>query len=241
MAKFNTTFFNKNLGCFRRYKAFTLAEVLITLGIIGVVAAMTIPTLMNKTNDAEFKTALKKAYSTLNQVSQRAAFENGGSLAGFDTLPHISASADTNSEYFMEMFLAYVNPVKVCYTGDTSCSKGEIDYKTHDGSAWPAGWIVSPGTFPAIVLNDGSIWYFWAASTNCDSDRITDRNNCCGHIRVDTNGFKLPNKTASDFWEFEVGAEGRIVPMGSSADKFKDDYAVTFGYNPIMTNWLMNK
>ena len=48
--------------------AFTLAEVLITLGIIGVVAAMTIPTLISNTNGAQFKTAYKKALSTLNQA-----------------------------------------------------------------------------------------------------------------------------------------------------------------------------
>ena len=47
---------------------FTLAEVLITLGIIGVVAAMTIPTLISNTNGAQFKTAYKKALSTLNQA-----------------------------------------------------------------------------------------------------------------------------------------------------------------------------
>ena len=48
--------------------SFTLAEVLITLGIIGVVAAMTIPTLISNTNGAQFKTAYKKALSTLNQA-----------------------------------------------------------------------------------------------------------------------------------------------------------------------------
>ena len=44
-----------------KMKAFTLAEVLITLGIIGVVAAMTMPTLMNSTNGAQYKTAYKKS------------------------------------------------------------------------------------------------------------------------------------------------------------------------------------
>src|SRR5574344_352750 len=47
---------------------FTLAEVLITLGIIGVVAAMTMPTLMNATNGAQFKTAYKKALSEISQA-----------------------------------------------------------------------------------------------------------------------------------------------------------------------------
>ncbi len=51
----------------KRY-GFTLAEVLITLGIIGVVAAMTIPTLMNNTGDQEFKTGFKKVIAALNQA-----------------------------------------------------------------------------------------------------------------------------------------------------------------------------
>jgi prepilin-type N-terminal cleavage/methylation domain-containing protein len=47
---------------------FTLAEVLITLGIIGVVAAMTIPTLMTNTTASQFKTAYKKSLSNLKQA-----------------------------------------------------------------------------------------------------------------------------------------------------------------------------
>src|SRR5574344_2677103 len=46
--------------------AFTLAEVLIVLGIIGIVAAMTIPTLMNKIQKHEYVVGLKKEYSMLN-------------------------------------------------------------------------------------------------------------------------------------------------------------------------------
>ena len=42
--------------------------MLITLGIIGVVAAMTMPTLMNSTNGAQYKTAYKKALSVLSQA-----------------------------------------------------------------------------------------------------------------------------------------------------------------------------
>ena len=60
-----------------RKNGFTLAEVLITLGIIGVVAAMTIPTLISNTNGAQFKTAYKKVLSTMNQaVLMNIALEN---------------------------------------------------------------------------------------------------------------------------------------------------------------------
>ena len=52
----------------KKHLGFTLAEVLITLGIIGVVAAMTIPTLMSNTGKSEFKTAYKKIISAVNQA-----------------------------------------------------------------------------------------------------------------------------------------------------------------------------
>lgn len=48
--------------------AFTLAEVLITLGIIGVVAAMTLPSLVNRTRQKELETAFQKQYSVLQQA-----------------------------------------------------------------------------------------------------------------------------------------------------------------------------
>ncbi|MCR4881467.1 MAG: type II secretion system GspH family protein [bacterium] len=51
-------------------KGFTLAEVLTTLMVIGVVAAMTIPTLMNSTSDQQYKVAYKKALSVLSQGIQ---------------------------------------------------------------------------------------------------------------------------------------------------------------------------
>ncbi len=50
-------------------KAFTLAEVLITLGIIGVVAAMSLPSLMNKITNRTFEAKFKKSVSVLNQLS----------------------------------------------------------------------------------------------------------------------------------------------------------------------------
>ncbi|OGI22573.1 MAG: hypothetical protein A2287_06030 [Candidatus Melainabacteria bacterium RIFOXYA12_FULL_32_12] len=49
-------------------KGFTLAEVLVTLVIIGVVAALTIPALLQNANQSEFKSAFKKSLATLNQA-----------------------------------------------------------------------------------------------------------------------------------------------------------------------------
>ena len=50
-------------------KAFTLSEIIITLGIIGIVAALTIPTLIQNSNSKKFLTQFKKSISTLNQAA----------------------------------------------------------------------------------------------------------------------------------------------------------------------------
>lgn len=62
-----------------KFSGFTLAEVLITLGIIGVVAAMTIPVLIANTRSAKYRSQFKKTVSTLSQAARLS-----DSLYGFD-------------------------------------------------------------------------------------------------------------------------------------------------------------
>lgn len=57
--------------------SFTMAEVLITLGIIGIVAAMTLPSLIKKHQRIETETRLKKAYSVINQAFLAAQAKHG--------------------------------------------------------------------------------------------------------------------------------------------------------------------
>lgn len=61
----------------RMKKGFTLAEVLITLGVIGIVAAMTLPALVQKNNTLTVETRLKKFYTTINQAINQAQAEYG--------------------------------------------------------------------------------------------------------------------------------------------------------------------
>ena len=62
---------------------FTLAEVLITLGIIGIVAAMTIPTLMTNNQSKKLKSQFLKSYSTISQA-YRLMLENDDSVSNSD-------------------------------------------------------------------------------------------------------------------------------------------------------------
>ena len=64
-------------GILNLNKGFTLAEVLITLGIIGVVAAMTLPTLIQKQKRIETSSRLKKFYSAMSQAILLSEKDNG--------------------------------------------------------------------------------------------------------------------------------------------------------------------
>ena len=74
-------------------QGFTLAEVLITLGIIGVVAAITLPTVINKAQNMILKNQFKKAYSTFYNAMKLVQVQNGAPMACWywDTNPYDAA------------------------------------------------------------------------------------------------------------------------------------------------------
>lgn len=86
-------------------KSFTLSEVLITLGIIGVVAAMTIPTLMTKINHIKLKSQFKEGYAILSQAV-KLANDDGWSLS--------SAKNDSERYKLSYEFLKYFKGATVC-------------------------------------------------------------------------------------------------------------------------------
>ncbi|MBE7706102.1 MAG: type II secretion system protein [Cyanobacteria bacterium SIG30] len=109
-------------GASRSLKAFTLAEVLITLAIIGVVAALTIPTTIANYKNQEIATKLKKSYNTITNAINRAQVDHG-SFASWD----FSLQArDFGDRYIFP----YLEVVKKCPANtvlanvDTDCFKG---------------------------------------------------------------------------------------------------------------------
>ena len=92
-----------------RKTAFTLAEVLITLGIIGVVAAMTLPALITKHQKKVVATRVKQFASVWQQAYRQVEYEQGGSLSV--TLGAKDPEAALNA--YNETFGKYVRTMKV--------------------------------------------------------------------------------------------------------------------------------
>ena len=102
--------------------AFTLAEVLITLGIIGIVAAMTLPALIQRNNNQVVETRLKKFYSSMNQAIIRAEADYGDKKYWFEDLSAIDEDGNINSskieEWFNKYFTPYIKIIKIEQNAD---------------------------------------------------------------------------------------------------------------------------
>ena len=203
---------NKNLGKSQLYTAFTLAEVLITLGIIGVVAAMTTPTLINKTNDLEMKSAWKKAYCELSQVTEQLIQENGG-------VDFSGQCADMDDTCLRDLFAAKIKTVKIC--GTAPITEGCVV----SVSKWMNGTTgnLIANNIPTIVTNSGYSVKFRAHAKDCSFGYAGIKEwNGCGWMQVDVNGLKKPNTVGKDI--FLIGLDkNKINPWQSSANDCTPD------------------
>jgi prepilin-type N-terminal cleavage/methylation domain-containing protein len=189
-------------------KGFTLAEVLITLLIIGVIASIVIPGLIADTQQAEYKTAWKKAYADLSQSTARIVADNGGSLKGLFT----------NDNSVRNNYSAYLSYTKSCdYPNNFgNCwHKMDGDCKNLKGTA-NSGW----GSGSGLILNNGSLVRFRFNQSDCNDTSYTVP--ICGHIIIDINGFKSPNVTGKDIFAVYI-QENTIKPWGTIGDSYQND------------------
>lgn len=191
-------------------EAFTLAEVLITLGIIGVVAALTIPTLIQNANEKATITAVKKAYSVLSQAYTMAENENG--------TPDSWGITANPSPALLNMMKPYLRISKDCTDSSQGCFPAGVNYKFLATSRGFDG-IYDDADIPKLRLSDGTSIKAITSSSTCGAVEGTTLalQNVCGRYFVDINGDKLPNSYGKDLFHFWLTKYG-IVPVGSSAE-----------------------
>ncbi len=188
---------------------FTLAEVLITLGIIGVVAAMTIPNLIANTNGAKYRSGFKKAISTLSQAGLMAQAQYDFDYAGISAAEATSGScASDHPESNMTMCAIFNGTLTgQTYRGrvrdikrqaNTSAGSSASAYEISRRHVLDAGFAGDYTGWHAYSLADGSIVAFEDTASNCAlniGEKIYTSDpmfNCLGFI--DVNGVTLPNK-----------------------------------------------
>ena len=173
--------------------AFTLAEVLITLGIIGIVAAMTLPSLINNQRNKALQTALKKAYSRHSDALMLVKAE-----AGVDNIFNEFVIYDKNAggyyrkNEFINMYRSKLKIIGKCKYKKRirNYSNTEDAYIDIGGTATPKT-LLSDGTCMDLVINGGNIG-----------------------ITIDINGAdKGPNRLGHDVFTFHVNKKGMWEPV----------------------------
>jgi len=196
--------------------AMTLAEVLLTLGIIGVVAAMTIPTLIENNQKTQYVTALKKVYSNFNQVLVQYSANNGcvGDLKCTGLF-----NGDGNA--VVAALAPYFKIAKQCGSGVSGCFPGQVS-SSFDGSTNRSSFLNGLGN--SFITQDGMAFYIESWNDNCASNVSTgatgDMEQGCGNIIVDVNGYKGPNNFGRDIFYFWItnGRGPNLYPVGGQDD-----------------------
>lgn len=185
-------------------KGFTLSEVLITLGIIGVVAAITIPGLITNYRKHVAATTLEKSISTLNQTIKLSENENGELETWNKSLPQ--------EEFIDKYFRPYIKIMQTC-NPITKCGyKSQTPWKNLTGAA--AGIYGSPnhrGRTPFIAM-DGILYTFGFINDGGAPDGNNDK-----IIIIDINNSRGPNQFGKDIFFLYRKDEASIYPYG--ADK----------------------
>ena len=170
-------------------KAFTLAEVLVTLGIIGVVSAMTVPTLMQNYQKKSYVTQLHKVYSEVSQglvIYQTERNAVNLKEAGIN-------SKDSAVNFLKSVFKVVTD----CGEDNEPCFAPDGEYRKIDGTVITDSRCESH--HPCYTLANGasvSVYYYGASPLF--------------QLILDVNGPKGPNIAGRDFFSFYIYNNGVI-------------------------------
>ncbi len=189
---------------YKKAIGFTLAEVLITLGIIGVVVALTMPTLIANQREKEAVARLKKAYSTLSNAYIGVLNDYGD-----------PTTWDVESwDDIIVIFSKYIRNVKICESGTKGCFSNVARKDLLNNKVDRIGGT-SSGASNALVMSDGIIVGVGAQVDFANALSCKMNSDTCFHFAIDINGDKYPNRWGVDTFTFHVTKE-KVIPRGGA-------------------------
>lgn len=190
-------------------QAFTLTELLIALGIIGAIAAISIPSLMTTINNRILTNQLKSTVGAIQQLMndemvtkntkslKNTDFASAATLIGTPTQPsqHFAATKICNTSALSQ---------KECWK-TTATGNAKIQYRGINGT--DAG-LAGP-TYPSVVLKNGAILGFSGGMNKAygANDKII------GEFCIDVNGNEPPNMRGRDYFCFFTTNKGKIADL----------------------------
>ena len=223
---------------FRSFVAFTLAETLIVMGIIGIVSALTLPNLNSSTGEKEKVAKVKKIYQNLTDAFDRAQAVYGS----YDTWFTQDTTDEAMHKRFAERMTEFMKVSKSCGTTPENCFANII--KISGSSKDVSKGLISSPTFTGsynYILADGTsvsmgTMGFLSNSVNsfCDTSYFHG-NNACAAIVVDIDGRKGANEYGKDIFVFtiyDVGNQYVLYPNFGDPNQ-QGDFDFTQGSGDI--------
>ncbi len=214
-------------------KAFTLAEVLITLGIIGIVAAMTIPTLIQKNFERQTVVKLREAQSILAQAI-RMAEEEYGEVSGWG----LTGMDENSAKIIANNIKPFLKLAIDCGIKDTQYAcVTKNKYQKLNGVIHGEYAVTRPDCYKIALLNGSSIWWRGPAG-GAEKERIIT-------FWIDVNGKQIPNVYGKDLFVFSyehnsikpLGAPDSDSPWNVSCKKNSNGYGCAYY---VLNNQNMN-
>ena len=209
----------------KKRNAFTLAEVLITLGIIGIVAAMTLPTLVQQNQKKVAATRLKQAYSQIYQAINMAQADYGD-MKNWDVNDNYKSSVDpdvSNMDITTVFAEKYLKPyLKYTRTPGSYVLK-DLGYSEYKSKAGQSYWSKQAKLYVIELTNGVTLFIGYNGNSEIYTLPI---------IFVDINGKTKPNVLGRDFFMFELDSINtmKIKPVGYGYDR--DDLIERCAPNP---------
>lgn len=198
-----------------KFNAFTLAEVLITLGIIGIVAAMTLPAIIQKQQEKVLINQLKVANSTISNMQLLAAKDYDSMQFWTNDYSKGSSYMSYNEANFEKYFLPYLNVLKYCKRSK-GCFSDDVVFNEETGDG-----INTNSNYVKAILHNGM---------SIAAEGLNFGTYASGSFLVDVNGFKGPNEWGKDLFYFAVSSQKfGIYPSFSNA--FKESNSVQGWYS----------
>ncbi|HNW25161.1 MAG TPA: prepilin-type N-terminal cleavage/methylation domain-containing protein [Candidatus Gastranaerophilaceae bacterium] len=206
----------------KKKPAFTLPEVLLTLLIIGLIAAVTIPILLGYFEQQKFLSGLKKAYTQFNQALIGTAhdFTCTGDLICTGLF-----KVGTTSQTLGTELVKHFNVLKNCETNTLGCFSESVS-DSYDGSlARTDDYAKISSGFYRFISADGIAFILKNNHNNCSSSMSTgvtqNMEQVCGELYIDLNGLKPPNNMGKDIFRFYItnGKGPLLYPSGGIDDQ----------------------
>ena len=208
LSNFSETVFSRFTSplSLNRKAAFTLAEVLITLGIIGIVASMTLPSLIQSYKERVTVTKVQKAYSILNQAFKRISEEYGE--------PQDWPGVEKQIASCGECSIAHLNLYSNFISGEKYIApRVNQDKKIIELNG---GFFTFSDSRPSLITPDGTFYFSHLRQCGVYSLTTGNRSACTmgGDILYDIDGEqKGPNQLGKDVFSF-VTAQTGVYPTG---------------------------